>query len=123
MDRKEYQKKYKEEYKKRKKQVCVTLRNDDYFFLEKEAKKQNLTANQFFLKSVQKSLINYHEKESSILELSLRLKQLNAEVQEIAHNVNNMAHNCNLTKGKNFDVNELLLELKKLSESILKFTD
>lgn len=82
MDRKEYQKKYKEEYRKRKKQICATFRNHEYFFIEKEAKKQGITVNQYVLKNVEKSLINYNEKESSNIELSLRLKQLNVEVQK-----------------------------------------
>lgn len=122
MDRKEYQKKYKEEYKKKKKQICLSLKNEEFLFAKKEADKLKISVNQFFVQNAMNYLNKLESKEDEINELSSRLTKLKDGVQEIAQNINKMAHICNSIKGENFNENDLLIEIKKLSEIVLNYT-
>lgn len=122
MDRKEYQKKYKEEYKNKKKQICLSLKNKEFLFAKKEADKLKISVNQFLAQNAIKILNKMEGKKDEINELSLKLSKLKDGVQETAQNINKMAHICNSTKGANFNENDLLIGLKKLSDIVLDYT-
>lgn len=123
MDRKEYQKRYKEEYKKRKKQICLNFTNNEYKEFEKVSKESGITVNKIIVEMVEKQLTKLEQNKDKIDSLKERLSVLNYSVRIIADKVNKLAHQCNVTEGKNFNENDLLLEIKKLSGIIKEFTE
>lgn len=122
MDRKEYQKKYKEEYKKTKKQISLSLTNEEFLFAKKEADKLKISVNQFLAQNSINYLNKMEGRKDEINELSFRLNKLKDGTQEIAQNINKMAYICNSKKGANFNENDLLIEIKKLSDIVLDYT-
>jgi hypothetical protein len=110
MDKKEYNKHYRQYYKTKKKRVTVPLDLSDYEQLESYANSRDLTTNKLakeiltnFVHSNENIIIN--EKQEEMIREFIRVSR------GIANNINQIAYNSNI--GELIDVNLLLKSLKE----------
>jgi hypothetical protein len=117
--RKLYNQQYKAEYKDRMKRVSVTFSNGEYEELEKRAKKEGVKSATL----IKNMAIAYHQQNTIIPEIIAdELKELRFLIRNVANNINQIAHHSN-TIQMLIDENGLLLEIKKMEETINTFVD
>jgi hypothetical protein len=110
MDKKEYNKHYRQYYKTRKKRVTVPLDLSDYEQLETYANSRDLSTN----KLAKEILTNFvHSNENIIIneEQEEMIREFIRVSRGIANNINQIAYNSNI--GELIDVNLLLKSLKE----------
>lgn len=120
MDRKEYKKKYQQEYRKKLKRLSPTISLDQAKKLEALAKERGTTVPAMLRQYI---IDDINQDPNIAIEAVKELKALNAVVSAIGNNINQIAHKVNIEKmATNEDEEKLLEELRKLEEATKKYT-
>lgn len=114
MDRREYLKEYRKEYKDRTKRVSLTFSNGEYSAFEKAAKASGMKPASFIKSMADQSLHNQIKLPDDIEE---RLDAISRLARSVANNMNQIARHSNRVR-KVLDENEPLIELQKLDQSL-----
>jgi len=111
--RREYLRKYKCQHKR----ISLTVSNSDYQKIEYLASKLSLRPTSFVNNVIQEKLgRNPHLPD----EIQKELSEVKFLIRNIANNVNQVAHRSNTLKVM-IDENGLLMELKKLEDTIMEY--
>lgn len=119
MDRKEYKKKYQQEYRKKLKRLSPAISLDQAKKLEALAKEKGTTVPAM----LKQRILDYLNEDPNIaIEAVKELRALNAVVSVIGNDINKIAHKVNTEKiATKEDEDKLLEELRKLGEATNKY--
>lgn len=115
---KEYHNQYKKEYSKRVKNLNVSIPLKTYKEMQDRAEHEGVKVTSL----LRNMAVAYMQKTSFVpKEIEEELKQLSLLVRNIANNVNQVAHHSNIIKGM-VNENDLLAEIKKLETMVHDYT-
>jgi hypothetical protein len=117
MDKKEYNKYYRQYYKTQKKKVTIPLDIEEYNKLEAFAKKRDITTNKLS-KEILENFINSKREISIPKEQEKLIKEFIRISRGIATNINQIAYKSNIQD--HIDINLLLNSLKKNEDNFKK---
>jgi hypothetical protein len=117
MDKREYNKYYRQYYKTQKKKVTVPLDIEEYNKLESFAKKRDITTNKLS-KEILENFINSKSEISIPKEQEKLIKEFIRVSRGIATNINQIAYKSNIQD--HIDINLLLNSLKKNEDNFKK---
>lgn len=117
-DRAEYQKQYRKEYAAKNRSIRVALTHDEYFRVEKEAKKRGVAVAAF----VRGHILNEPVQPAHSEKISKddAAKDVVFLLRNIANNINQMAYHSNRLRMV-LDENEPLLALQQLESELKEF--
>ncbi len=116
--KKDYHKKYREDYKKKTKYIYVAVPIPMYEELEKLAKVEK-TKISTLLRNM--ALAYMQQKTFVPKDVASELKDFTFLMRNVANNINQIAHHSNIVKHM-IDENGLLLEIKKLEDMVRNYT-
>lgn len=114
MDRREYLKEYRKEYKGRTKRVSLTFTNSEYLAFEKAASNAGEKPAPFIKTLAMQSL---HKSVKLPAHIEDDLATISRLVRSVANNMNQIAHHSNRVR-EVLDETQPLLELQKLDKSL-----
>ena len=118
-EKKEYQRRYREQYKSQVKRVNLTLSKEEYLLFSRAAENKKVTA---FIKEL--ALVTLNGQTSIPENLKEELKTLRFAIRNIANNVNQIAHHSNAVRSITMaEENNLFQHLKQLEEAIQSYTE
>ena len=118
--RREYQKKYRQEYKQKTTRVHLTLSKQEHRDFLREAKSQDIKLTSLVKKLALAGLHNQAHIPSS---LKKELQTLNFAIHNIANNINQIAHHSNTIHNMTTsDDNNLLSHIKQLQDIVETYT-
>jgi len=118
MQDKEYYKQYRQEYSKRVKYLNVSVPLKIYNEMLEIAEKEGTKVTKLF----RDMAIAYMQQKTFVpKEVEEELKQLSLLIRNVANNVNQVAHHSNVMKGM-VNENDLLAEIKKLDTMVHDYT-
>jgi hypothetical protein len=115
--RKLYNKQYKSEYKERMTRATLTFTKSEYEKIQEKAKSEN-TKPATLLKDM--AMAYYHQTPLIPEVVANELQELRFLIRNVANNINQIAHHSN-TIQRLADENGLLLEIKKMEDTINEF--
>ena len=110
MDRNEYQKNYRQEYKDHAKRVNLTFTLPEFRSISKSAKTSGLPVTAFVKRLAMQS---FHQNREAPEEIAEQLADLERVIRTIANNVNQMARHSNRI-GQVLDEQEVFLHIRDL---------
>jgi len=110
MDRNEYQKNYRQEYKDHAKRVNLTFTLPEFRLISKSAKTSGLPVTAFVKRLAMQS---FHQNREAPEEIAEQLADLERVIRTIANNVNQMARHSNRI-GQVLDEQEVFLHIRDL---------
>lgn len=119
-DRKNYQKKYREQYKTRAKRVNLTFDKDEYRAIVRAAKQENIKPTPYIK---QLALAGLQQQPTFPQQVQDELKALQFAIRNIGNNINQIAHYRNTVHAMTHaDENNLFQHLKQLEEVVQSYT-
>lgn len=116
-DKKEYLKRYQEDYYKKKKRINITISQKEYKEFKKIAEKENLKVS-----SLVKQMAIAYKEEKYLIPYSIesKLSEFVRKIRGIANNVNQIAYNTNIFSGY-FNTEDFFKTLKSLEDQVTEF--